>query len=328
VLANPDVTAAVFEASADGILRDGLGFDKCDVAIVTNLALPDHLGGEFDIYDAEKMFAVKRTPVDVVMEHGAAVLNASDVAVMEMKPLSKGDVILFAIDSELPTVQQHLSDGKRAVVLSSGAICLCTGSERESLLDVSELAIALHGAAAFQIENVMAAIAAAWHLRIDLSLVKQAVLEAVEDAALSRRLSVTPLGNKQRLVCDVDNAAGLQAVVQTLAALAQLSQQPGPAAAGRAIVYACRNDRRREDLLAQGELLAKHFEHIYLYDEGGGLSTELAAKELVAEGAEQLVKGSDCKVAVFRCQSSGEAMLMAMSDSSKWLVASASLQAD
>jgi cyanophycin synthetase len=161
ILANPDVTACVFEASIESTLRDGLGFDKCDVAIVTNLTQAD-LGGEYDLWSEEKIFGVERTPVDVVLERGAAVLNATDPHVMQMKPLSKGDVILFAVDATVESVKQHLAEGKRAVVVAENAVWLSTGERRERVIDVSEIG----NSVAFQLENSLAAIAAAWHLGI------------------------------------------------------------------------------------------------------------------------------------------------------------------
>jgi cyanophycin synthetase len=163
VLANPDVTAAVFEASIESTLRDGLGFDKCEVAIVTNLTNVD-LGGEYDLWSEEKIFAVERTPVDVVLERGTAVLNAADSQVMEMKPLSKGDVILFSVDASLDSVKQHLVDGKRAVLVAEDAVWLCTGERRERVLDVGSIGTSVP----FQLNNTLPAIAAAWHLGMSI----------------------------------------------------------------------------------------------------------------------------------------------------------------
>lgn len=171
LLANPDVTAAVFEASIESLLREGLGFDKCDVAIVTNLTEVDR-GGEFDMWSDEKVFAVERTPVDVVLERGAAVLNAADSQVMQMKPLSKGDVILFATDAKLESVVQHLAEGKRAVVVADNSIWLCTGEQRECLMEVS----AIDQVNEYHIENTLPAIAAAWHLKIDAEQIRRAIL--------------------------------------------------------------------------------------------------------------------------------------------------------
>ncbi len=169
LLANPDVTAAVFEASIEGILRDGLGFDKCAIAIITNLTQAD-LGGEFDLWSEEKVFAVERTPVDVVLPSGAAVLNAADPLVMQMKPLSKGDVILFAVDANLESIVQHLAEGKRAVVVAENSIWLCTGNQRDHLISLDSVNLQ----PAHQLQNTLPAIAAAWHLNISAAQIAAA----------------------------------------------------------------------------------------------------------------------------------------------------------
>ena len=64
VLLNPSVDAAVLETARGGILRAGLGFDRCDVAVVTNIGEGDHLGLN-DIDTLEKLARVKRTIVEV-----------------------------------------------------------------------------------------------------------------------------------------------------------------------------------------------------------------------------------------------------------------------
>ena len=65
VLMNPSVEAAVFETARGGILREGLGFDRCDVAVVTNIGEGDHLGLN-DVHTLETLAKVKRCIVDVV----------------------------------------------------------------------------------------------------------------------------------------------------------------------------------------------------------------------------------------------------------------------
>ena len=170
VLANPDVTAAVFEASIESILQHGLGFDKCEVAIITNITQVD-LGGEFDLWSDEQVFAVERTPVDVVLERGTAILNAADPLVMRMKGLSKGSVILFAVDASLDSIAQQLVEGKRAVVVAENSIWLCTGHQRECLMALDSLDLQ----SPFQLENTLPAIAAAWHLDIPAEKITAAV---------------------------------------------------------------------------------------------------------------------------------------------------------
>src|SRR5207253_9411533 len=43
VLQNPTVDTAVFEVARGGILREGLGYDRNDIAVVTNVT-GDHIG--------------------------------------------------------------------------------------------------------------------------------------------------------------------------------------------------------------------------------------------------------------------------------------------
>ena len=74
---NPKVEAAVLETARGGILRAGLAFDLCDVAVVTNIGEGDHLGLN-DIDTVERLAAVKRTIVESVAKRGAAVLKADD----------------------------------------------------------------------------------------------------------------------------------------------------------------------------------------------------------------------------------------------------------
>ncbi|PUU95795.1 hypothetical protein, partial [Acinetobacter baumannii] len=82
-LKNRAVEAAVFENDSGTMLSEGLAYDRCLVGVVTNIDTPDHLG-HYYIEDAEKMYSVLRTQVDVVLKHGAAVLNARDPLVVEM----------------------------------------------------------------------------------------------------------------------------------------------------------------------------------------------------------------------------------------------------
>ena len=65
----------MLETARGGILREGLGFDRCDVAVVTNIAEGDHLGLA-DVDTPEQLARVKRTVVEAVAPGGAAVLRA------------------------------------------------------------------------------------------------------------------------------------------------------------------------------------------------------------------------------------------------------------
>ncbi|TMN75140.1 Mur ligase family protein, partial [Pseudoalteromonas sp. S410] len=72
VLKDPTVDFAVLECARGGILKSGLAFQHCDVAIVTNVA-SDHmgLGG---INTIEQMARLKAVVPETVFPHGYAVL--------------------------------------------------------------------------------------------------------------------------------------------------------------------------------------------------------------------------------------------------------------
>jgi len=165
VLLNPQVEAAVFEAGRGGILREGLGFDRCDVTVVTNIAEADHLGLAY-IDTPAQMYAVKRSPVDVVLPTGMAVLKADESLVAEMASLSAGGVTFFAIDGEQAVIREHRASGKRAVFVHDGAVVAADGANITRLMSVAEIPLTCDGRVPFQTENVLAAVGAAWALGV------------------------------------------------------------------------------------------------------------------------------------------------------------------
>lgn len=121
VLLNRAVQAAVIENNHHAIVKEGLSYDRCHVGIVTTLP-PTELIPERYIEDEDRLFAVVRTQVDVVLKTGCAVLNADDKLVADMADLCDGEVILFGQDPRNEVMAQHLLQGKRAVLLNGDAI--------------------------------------------------------------------------------------------------------------------------------------------------------------------------------------------------------------
>ena len=117
VLIHPDVDAAVFETARGGLLREGLGFDLCQVAVVTNIGMGDHLGLAH-VHTAEDLSLVKQIVVRSIMpDTGVAVLNAADPLVVSMADCCPGSVTFFAQDLNHPVIAMHRSQGKRNVVI-------------------------------------------------------------------------------------------------------------------------------------------------------------------------------------------------------------------
>ena len=130
ILMNPSVDMAVFETARGGILREGLAFDYCDVAVVTNIGDGDHLGLS-DINTPEELAKVKRCIVEAVAPDGYAVLNANDPLVVEMAAHCPGGVVFFAIDPNHPVVVRHRGVGGRAVFVRDGHVVLAEGDREE-----------------------------------------------------------------------------------------------------------------------------------------------------------------------------------------------------
>ena len=95
VLQNPRVDFAVFEVARGGILREGLGYERNDVAVVLNVQ-PDHLGLR-GVDTVEQLADVKAVPVEAVPRNGHAVLNADDPLVRAMRRRCSGEVVWFSM---------------------------------------------------------------------------------------------------------------------------------------------------------------------------------------------------------------------------------------
>ena len=174
VLLNRVAEAAVFENGCDMILSEGLAYDRCQVGVVTDIQPARHFG-KYYIETPDQVFNVLRTQVDVVLSDGVAVLNGNDPLAVEMAPLCDGEVIFFGTDPDAPSIADHLTLGKRAVLVRGGFVALATGSEEVQLVELSGLMLADAGTAGLQIENILAAAGAAWALGLPQELIRAGI---------------------------------------------------------------------------------------------------------------------------------------------------------
>ncbi len=177
MLINRTVEAAVLETSARHILTEGLPYDRCQVGVV--MAMPGASGLD-DLYITgdDQLPNIVRTQVDVVLPQGAAVLNADDAEVLELANYSDGQVILYSLDTDSPSVAAHRSRKGRAVLARGNDIVLSTGGDETVLLslsapDFSSLASDLPADVR---PHVLAAVAAAWALGVPTSLIRGGLL--------------------------------------------------------------------------------------------------------------------------------------------------------
>jgi len=174
VLMNRTVETAVIVNDVTTILTEGLGYDRCQVGVVTNIKPEQHFGACY-IETPEQVYNVVRTQVDVVLGNGAAVLNAADPLVAQMAELCDGEVIFFARDAELPVVVEHLKQGGRAVLLDGNGIALATGAGNLVLTKLTAIPLLGADRHSAQLEHVLAAVGAAWALGISPELIRAGI---------------------------------------------------------------------------------------------------------------------------------------------------------
>jgi cyanophycin synthetase len=257
VLLHPDVDAAVLETARGGVLREGLAFDRCDVAVVTNVGSGDHLGLNY-ITTVQDLAVLKRVIVQNVAKTGAAVLNATDPIVAAMAGKCKGAVIFFAADKWHPVVATHRAQGQAAVFVEDGFL-VATKGDFQQRIALAQIPVTMGGAIGFQVENVMASVAAAWSLGIDWDTIRSGL------AGFSN---------------DNDNAAGRFNLFKHRGAtviadyghnpdamLALVSAVEAIPATRRSVVISGAGDRRDQDIRQQTEILGDAFDEVVLFED-------------------------------------------------------------
>lgn len=258
ILLNPKVTAAVLETARGGILREGLGFDLCDVGIVTNIGEGDHLGLN-DIETIEKLARVKKTVIDVVAPWGTGVLKADDPLTAEMASSCKGSVIFFCREPDHEVVLAHRAKGGKAVIVRDGMIVLADGPNETQLMQVARVPLTYHGRVGFQVENVLAATAAAWGHGLAHSLICDALGTFQSDPRTSpARFNIL---HHQGATIIVDYGHNPSALLAIGEAIAHFPHER------RSIVFSAAGDRRDIDIIRQGTIVGDLFDEIVLFED-------------------------------------------------------------
>ncbi len=257
ILLHPDVDAAVFETARGGVLREGLAFDRCDVAVVTNIGMGDHLGLSY-ISTVEDLAVVKRVIVENVAPHGTAVLNAADPMVVKMAGACPGSVMFFAADPANHVLATHRAQGRKVVFVDGGDIVAFEGNEKFRV-SLAGIPITRNGTISFQIENAMASLAAGWALGLDVETIRRGMATFVNDAATAPgRFNVFDYKGATLIADYGHNPDAILALVQAVESMP---------AKRRSVVISGAGDRRDEDIREQTRILGKVFDDVVLYQD-------------------------------------------------------------
>ncbi|WP_405161025.1 cyanophycin synthetase [Nocardia sp. NBC_01499] len=215
VLDDPTVQAAVLETARGGILGKGLGYDRADVAVVTNITA-DHLGVD-GIEDIEDLVRVKALVAEEIADRGSLVLNADDphcVGLATSPAVASRDpnVLLFSLDPANPVLLRHVRQGGTGYLLDDGWLIEAEGPRRTPLLNVADVALTFGGLAAFNVANTLAVVAACRALDVPRRALRDALVTFDGSLHNAGRSAVYHIGERPVVVDYAHNTAALTAI--------------------------------------------------------------------------------------------------------------------
>jgi cyanophycin synthetase len=254
VLKDPTVDFAVLECARGGILRAGLGFHNCDIAIITNIAA-DHLGLQ-GIDTLEQLARVKSVVAESVFREGYAILNADDDLVYKMKDNISCKLGLFSMDETNQRIVDHCAAGGLAAVYENGYLTIMKGTWKIRVEKVSKVPMTFGGRAEFNIANALPVILASFIRNFKIEDIRASLQTFIPSPAQTPgRMNLFNFKNFAVMVDYAHNTAGLMALGKFLAKT-EASKKIG--------IIAGVGDRRDQDTISLGEEAAKIFDEVII----------------------------------------------------------------
>jgi cyanophycin synthetase len=275
VLRDPAVDFAVLETARGGILRSGLGFDKCNIGIITNIT-EDHLGLN-DINTIEDLAKVKSVVVRSIFDDGFAILNADDDIVYSLKDELDCNIALFSLDEDNERIKAHCEEGCWAAIIEKGYFTICKGEWRTRVARVTEVPLTMEGRASCMIKNILPAILAASISDFDTKIIRKALQSFVPGPELTPgRMNIFKIKNYEVMIDYVHNTDGFRELKDFMKNV-HASIKTG--------IIGCAGDRRDDDIRLMGKYAAEIFDEIIIrHDKDGRGRTNEELTQLIVEG--------------------------------------------
>jgi cyanophycin synthetase len=257
ILKDPTVEFAVLETARGGILRSGLGFGRCDIALITNIQ-EDHLGLS-DIHTLEDLARVKSVVVRSVKKDGWAILNAEDEQCMKIANELSCNIAYFSLDEDNPVAKKLSKEGKIVAVYENGYITIKKGEWKIRIEKATHVPLTLGGKARFMIANVLAASLAGYlhgFKTEDISLSLQTFIPSA--AQTPGRMNIFEFKKFKVLIDFAHNPSGYRGVEDFLTSV-EATKKIG--------IIAGVGDRRDEDIRECATIAARMFDHIIIRQE-------------------------------------------------------------
>jgi cyanophycin synthetase len=286
VLRDPLVDFAVLECARGGILRSGLGFDKCNISVVTNVT-EDHLGLN-DIDTIEQLARVKAVVAQSTFDSGTAILNADDDLVYQMKNNLECNIALFSMHANNERIKKHCIEGGLAAFIEDNYFIISKGESKTKIAAVNQVPLTFSGTCEFMIKNVLPALLAASISNFPTETVTAGLNSFIPSPRLTPgRMNVFEFKNFRLMIDYVHNTDGyLQ--MQKFMDQVDATKKTG--------IISATGDRRVEDIKNIGRYSAQMFDEIIIRhgDNRGRTSEELST--MLSDGIREI--DSNIKVSI------------------------------
>lgn len=216
VLREQAVDVAILETARGGLLRRGLGVDKADAALITNIA-EDHLG-DYGSQNLQELLDVKWIVSHAVKESGALILNADDPLLVGKSAEYPGNLVWFSLHDDNPVVAAHVASGGLAFILAGGDLVRLDGQKRTTICSAADIPITMGGAARHNVANALAAAALTDRLGTSLEHTRSGLKTMTQDDNPGRS-NVYPINGFNVLVDFAHNPAAFSALFDMARAL-------------------------------------------------------------------------------------------------------------
>ncbi len=279
VLRDPIVDFAVLECARGGILRAGLGFDKCDISIVTNIN-EDHLGLN-DIETIEQLARVKAVVAQSTFDHGYAILNADDDLVYEMKYDLDCNIALFSMDARSERIIKHYRKGGLAAFVEDNYFVVSRGGWKSRIAEVTQVPLTFSGTCELMMKNVLPALLAASISGFSLETITSGLKSFIPSPEFTPgRMNLFRFKKFQLMVDYAHNADGF---IQMKKYLDQVN------ATKKTGIIAAAGDRRAEDVRNLGRYAAQMFDEIIIrHDRDNRGRTKEELTQLLLDGIREV----------------------------------------
>lgn len=267
ILANRDVEAAVLETARGGIIKKGLAYDLADVAVITNIT-EDHLGID-GIHTMKDLAYVKSLVGEAVKKDGYVVLNADDLVSISIINRIKSTIIMFSKNNDNPVLRKNINSGGYGVYIRDNIMYVEKTEKIVPIAKVEDIRISLDGKLTYNVENAMAACAAAVGLNIDCSIIRKGFKTFYGDFSFNPgRFNMYDL-NGVKVVLDYGhNIEGYKAVIKGAKNL-KYNRLVG--------IIGVPGDRTDESVEKIGSIVGKNFDYVYIKEDKDRRGREIGA---------------------------------------------------